>query len=407
MRAIIFTLIICLGLAGWSVSYVFAQSNTVGHIDRATLQKGYTFSFEDDFKVSVGPLALSGESDIVLGRSYPESQAKNMIHTPKGVVFVSTVFFYDFSDITALRKDIHLSIVAPGARDSAALYWYDERATRWERLQTTRSRTGVLTASTDHPRGSIAVLEYETDDAVLTSLLNDSHAVLVEDNDQQIFVAKNTNQLFPLASLTKLMTALVFLDHNPGWDKKIRIEKQDDAQPAKIPFRVGDVVTVRDLFTSMLIGSKNNSAKALARSTGLSEKEFIKKMNQKAQNFGMRKTRFVDVTGLSKENRSTVREYYAVLRTAMKSLSIRGAVQQTTATVRVLNRNTSFRVTTTNDLLKSHKGVYGKTGFIPESGYNLVLVKEQGANPKFILIFGAPTTVERFDLARLLLQHDW
>lgn len=407
MRTLIFTFIASFLFSTCGVMPLFAQSNTFAHIDRTTIQKGYTFTFEGDFKVSIPPLALPGETDLVLGRSYPQGQAQNMIRTPKGVVFVSNIFFYDFSDVPSLQKDIHLSITVPGVGDSSALYWYDEHAGRWERLETTISHSGVLSAATNHPRGSVAVLEYQTDQIVLASLLNDSHAVLVEDNDQQIFVAKNTNEVFPLASLTKLMTALVFLEHNPGWNKKVSITKEDDSEPAKIAFKIGDVVMVKDLFSSMLIGSKNNSAKALARSTGMSEAEFVKKMNQKAQNLGMRKTQFVDVTGLRKDNHSTVREYYAVLRAAMKQETIRSAVQQKTYTVRVLNRNAHFFVTTTNDLLKSYKGVYGKTGFIPESGYNLVLVKEQTANPKFILIFGAPTTVERFDLARLLLQYDW
>ena len=102
-------------------------------------------------------------------------------------------------------------------------------------------------------------------------------AITVDAASGKILYQKNPEQILPLASITKLMTAIIFLENNPGWDKEYTIAKEDARAGAKASLLVGDTVTVRDLFYAMMVASSNEGAIALANSTGLGQEEFVSK----------------------------------------------------------------------------------------------------------------------------------
>lgn len=384
-----------------------AQSVLFRSINQETIERGYTFSYEQGaFRLALPPRALSGPTDVRIELEHARDRDSAFAPPPEGMVFATDIYSYTFSDDATLTRPVTVMVTSPAGDALSALYQYNGEKKKWERLSTARNNNAFF-SSARALEGAFAVLRYKSEDAQLAALLGSSRALMVADTQYHTYVAQNTQEQLPLASLTKLMTALVFLDTRGAWNKKIAITAKDDAQPAKINFAVGDVVTVKDLFLSMLIGSKNNSAKALARSTGLDEKEFVKKMNQKAQNFGMTQTVFQDVTGLSPKNRSTARDYYRLARVALQNGDIKRAVQTPSYRVRVLNRKKSFWVTTTDEMLDGKKNVYGKTGYIQESGYNLVLLAEQKNRPIIILVLGAPSSEQRFDLAGAILRHSW
>ncbi len=407
MKQILIFLTISVG-ALYFASNVSAQTGLFQFVDQQTIDKGYTFSYERGaFLLALPPSALSTPTDVRIAQEYTKESGMLFVPPPKGAVFASAVYSYRFSDTPLLMRAVTIGIASPSSDTLSALYQYNEDKKQWERLSSSRSDGRTFRSLAGMSHGMFAVLHYENEDAQLTALLGLSQALLVADTQYHTFVAQNTGESLPLASLTKLMTALVFLDAKGVWDKKITITASDDTQPAKVNFVKGDSVTVRDLFLSMLVGSKNNSAKALARSTGMSEKEFIKKMNQKARNFGMTQTSFKDVTGLSKENTASARDTYRLARVALGTRDIKQALLTRSMTVHLLNRKKNLFVQTTDELLDTKENVYGKTGYTPEAGYNLALFADQKGKPLIVIVLGAPSSEDRFDLAEAILRHSW
>jgi D-alanyl-D-alanine carboxypeptidase len=212
--------------------------------------------------------------------------------------------------------------------------------------------------------------------------------------------SKNSTTVRPIASITKLMTALVFLDHNPGWEKIVEITADDNRLGSKAYLFLGDTLSVKDLFKTALVASDNTAITALVRSTGLSEEEFVKEMNQKSEALRLGSTVFVEPTGLDSNNQSTVRDITRLALTAFEKPEIRQALQysryefQTKAEKKVI-------VYSTNDLLgipssNSPKLLAGKTGHLPEAGYCFVGWFEHNGQAIVSVVLGAPEADDRF-----------
>lgn len=377
-------------------------------ISASTAQKGITLTTDSRMlTVGVPPGALPSAGTAVLRMSASRDDAPAFLPPRDGMRYMSSLFYYEFSDVLALHTEVLLALESSPVVRKAGVYLYDVESGQWFPLRTTPVNAHYFRAFSDSIRGYVAVLEYENDDAEFLSLLEGVRAVVAADADDQVYVAHNGRDALPLASITKLMTALVFLDVNPEWNTRVTIQKGDDAQPAKIAFLPGDVVTVRDLFSGMLVGSKNNAAKALRRSSGLSEIQFVKKMNERAKEIGMHETTFVDVTGLSSKNIASARDVITLLRASMTIPAIATETSKSRTRVTLLNRKKIFTVPSTNDLVVAGMKVAGKTGYIPEAGYNLALMKMDKNHSLFFVILGAPSSQERFMLARALLSRTW
>jgi D-alanyl-D-alanine carboxypeptidase len=219
--------------------------------------------------------------------------------------------------------------------------------------------------------------------------------------------SQNSDVKTPIASISKLMTALVLLDHRLDWNAKVTVVKPADG--GGLPyFFPGDVVTVRDLWQAMLVGSSNEAVYELVRATGLSEDEFAAEMNAKAAGLGLAGTHFVEPTGLSADNVSSAREVALLLKTALGKKEITSAMlMQNFVMNKIAGR--PVRVASTDKLLSSfiNKDPYrilgAKTGYIDESGYNLALaVTKGGAGPILVVAIGSATDTARFDEVKSL-----
>ena len=233
--------------------------------------------------------------------------------------------------------------------------------------------------------------------------------VLILGPGNEVLFSKNQEEAFPIASITKLMTALVFLEHDPGFSKKIIIKKKDDAEPVKIPLKPGDRVRVKDLFASTLVGSRNNAARALAHATGISEPDFIALMNAKARQLGMGHTTFVDTTGLDPKNESTPRDIAVLGQVAFANQKISKALLTDRYSFEAFNTKTGkrhrFTIRNTNPFLKEAGAIKeGKTGYIDESGYNFVARGSVNGKELIAVVFGAKTSKSRFNLTRDLVN---
>jgi len=223
---------------------------------------------------------------------------------------------------------------------------------------------------------------------------------------EKLFIQKET-EVRPIASITKLMTALVFLDHNPGWDKVYKVQASDQRDGGRVSFFEGDEVKVRDLFSSMLVASDNAAVVALVHSTGLSLTEFVDKMNERAKRLGLNNTSFADPTGLDNRNVSTVYEVTLLAREAW----LRPEIQET-----ALLDNYSFktmqgdtrRIVSTDNLL-ADRGDYlriqgGKTGYLDAAGYCIVGQFSKDGRVVIGAVLGAPTKEARFREVRRMAE---
>jgi D-alanyl-D-alanine carboxypeptidase len=209
----------------------------------------------------------------------------------------------------------------------------------------------------------------------------------------------------PIASLTKLMTAVVFLDTKPDLKQAVTYLAEDQTPYAYLRVKPGDTILLRDLFYSLLVGSANNAAPALVRSTGISQADFVARMNLKAQEWGMTNTKFVDVHGLDPANVSSARDIATLTAKALHDYEpIRFVSVKRDYTFKTLNTNVSHNLKTTDKILGSgmlHNSLIitgGKTGFLDESKYTYALRtahKTTGAQV-IVVLLGSSTSAGRF-----------
>ncbi|HRH33048.1 MAG TPA: serine hydrolase [bacterium] len=212
--------------------------------------------------------------------------------------------------------------------------------------------------------------------------------------------SKNDDEVRSIASLTKLMSALVFLEHRPEWNDIQKIEVSDNREGNKANLFLGEQLTTDQLFQTALIASDNTAIIALVRSTGLSEKDFVTEMNKKASQYRLKKTVFVEPTGLDKENQSTVREVAKLAEIAFAKPEIKNALTKNSFEYTTITGREK-KIVSTNDLLRlpSIHGtslLAGKTGHLPEAGYCFVGWFENNGHEIITVVLGAPDTAARF-----------
>ena len=231
-----------------------------------------------------------------------------------------------------------------------------------------------------------------------------AQASAVMDKDSgAILWQHNAEEVRSLASITKLMTALVFLENNSGWHNVITMEQRDEIAGTPPRVKRGEQVKVRDLFYTTLIASDNTAAKALVRSTGLSEEEYVIAMNNKAEELSLANTFFADVTGLSEGNKSTALDILHLAQAALSQEDIRAVTSK-----RVYNFTSvsgqAHRIYSTNKLLDSYLNIAaGKTGFITAAGYCLVSeISEIDGHNIIGVVLGSETHDDRFQDLKIL-----
>jgi len=230
-------------------------------------------------------------------------------------------------------------------------------------------------------------------------------AYVVDASSNRVLFQKNPEQLYPIASLTKLMTALVFFETHPEFDRVVEITPEDVRHSSRSHIRPGEEITVRDLLHAELMSSDNVATKALVRTCGIPQPAFIDRMNAMADSMGFKGAHFVEPTGLDEQNVATAQAIASMLRTAASNPIVSAIMQKQTYTF-TSNRKL-HRLVNTNRLLRSKWRITGgKTGFINEAGYCLAtLVETPSGTEVTAVLLGAPSNRLRFAEARRLL--DW
>ncbi len=244
-----------------------------------------------------------------------------------------------------------------------------------------------------------------------------SHAYVVMDRSSgKILTVKNENRVWPIASLTKLVTADVVLDEEVSMGSVGDVRNSDNVGGARLWVYDGDQFTVEDLFYAALVGSANNAANALSRTAGLSASAFLEQMNARAIALNLTKTVFVDPTGIELGNVSTAREMTRLARDILARDEVRRFTTTATQYITNLTQGTDKKMTTTNWMLykPDYDDVYvtgGKTGYLIESGWNLVVALRPDGHDTdrelLITIFGADSRSDSFIDAKKLAQWAW
>lgn len=235
-------------------------------------------------------------------------------------------------------------------------------------------------------------------------------AVAIDVASDKIIFNQAAEMILPIASITKLATALVFLDNNPGWDNIYEIKADDKVNGGRVYLFPGEQVKLRDLFYLSLVASDNQATKALARSTGLNEDEFIARMNAKAGDLSLTNTKFSDPIGLNGNNVSTPIEIAQLAKTAFAYNEIIEATMTKRYEFTTL-AGVKKSVANTDWLLKSFpqngvKILGGKTGYIEAAGYCFVGKFINGSGHEVIsVVLGGSNINDRFEQTKILI--DW
>ena len=229
------------------------------------------------------------------------------------------------------------------------------------------------------------------------------NAILIDPSTGQVLFEKNSASSVPIASLTKLMTALVFLEQKPDLAREVEVTQVELSGAGHTQLRRGEQVVLGDLLHMSLMCSDNVATRVLARESGLASDDFVARMNRKAVELGLNGSRFVEFTGLDDRNVSTAADVARMLHAAAHD----PLIQQITTT-REYEFRTERRVHAihnTDRLLYGHWDVLGgKTGFIQEAGYCFAMwIRTQGRD-LIAVVLGAPTNATRFADAVRLVQ---
>ncbi len=219
--------------------------------------------------------------------------------------------------------------------------------------------------------------------------LRSSYALVYDEETQRPLYTKNPDQITPIASITKLMTAMVVLDSKPDLDEEIRVSEEDldMLKGTHSRLSVGTTFTRREMLNLALMSSENRAASALARYYPGGKAAAVAAMNAKARELGMTNTTFRDPTGLNSQNVSTARDLVKMVSAARNYKLIH---QFTTTASRIMEakRGRELLFNNTNPLVKSNSWEIGlsKTGFINEAGRCLVMQAQIRRRPVIIVL---------------------
>ena len=230
---------------------------------------------------------------------------------------------------------------------------------------------------------------------------NAKSAIMIEASTGEILFQKNKDEKLAPASMTKMMSMLLIMEEiesgNLKWDEMITTsDKASSMGGSQIFLKVGEKMSVTDLLKGVAIASGNDAVVALAERISGSEEAFVKRMNTRAKDLGLRNTNFVNATGLTADNHySSANDMSLIAKELVKHEKI---LEFTSTYEDYLRKDTKspFWLVNTNRLVRFKEGVDGlKTGFTDEAGYCLtatmkkdgmrlitVVMKEENANKR-------------------------
>ena len=225
-------------------------------------------------------------------------------------------------------------------------------------------------------------------------------AIVVNQKTGEVIYEKSAGSISSIASLTKLMTAMVILDSGVNLDQEIKITKADIDRIKRTGSRIpiGSKLTRYELLEFALMASDNRAASALSRSYPTGRQGLVDAMNVKAKKLGMFSTNFRDPTGLHKGNTSTAIDLVKMAQAAYQYPLIRKMTTEPQGEINYGKRNYKIGFVNTNRLVR--KGIWdiglSKTGFIRESGRCLIMQAIVNNEPVIMVFLNSYGKLTRF-----------
>ncbi|MFC7320762.1 D-alanyl-D-alanine carboxypeptidase family protein [Halobacillus campisalis] len=240
---------------------------------------------------------------------------------------------------------------------------------------------------------------------------NAQSAILMEKNSGMTLYDKNADKELPPASMTKIMTLLLIMEEldkeNLKLDEKIRISEHAASMGgSQIFLEAGEEMTVEDLLKGVAVASGNDASVALAERIAGSEEEFVKQMNQKAKDLGLKNTKFQNPTGLpANDHYSTAHDMAVMARELLIHEEITDYTSIYDDYLRKGEKN-EFWLVNTNKLIKSYPGMDGlKTGFTEKAKYCLTASAKKDDLHMIAVVMGAEKPKERNEAITSLLDY--
>jgi serine-type D-Ala-D-Ala endopeptidase (penicillin-binding protein 7) len=215
-------------------------------------------------------------------------------------------------------------------------------------------------------------------------------ALIVDAKSGESIYAKNSNHVTPIASITKLMTAMVVIDADLFLDEKLTVDVEDldFLKGSRSRLSIGTVLTRREMLSLALMSSENRAANALGRYFPGGTAGAVRAMNAKAKALGMTNTRFVDTTGLSPENVSTARDLAMLVTAANEYPLIASMSTQREQFIHSDETGKTYHYGNSNALVKSDGWDISlqKTGFITEAGRCVVMFAKIAQRPVVLIL---------------------
>ena len=226
----------------------------------------------------------------------------------------------------------------------------------------------------------------------ITPQVQSNIALIIDEQTQQVIYNKHAEQVAPIASITKLMTAMVVLDAKLPMDEAVSVatDDLDMLKGTHSRLRIGMTFTRSQMLQMALMASENRAASALARSYPGGLVAALAAMNAKAAQLGMNSTKFFDPTGLNSDNVSTAHDLAKMVAAAQSYPLIHQYTTTASTSVDGL-RGRELRFNNTNPLVRNaswHIGV-SKTGFINEAGRCLVMEATINQRPVIIVLLNS------------------
>ena len=235
--------------------------------------------------------------------------------------------------------------------------------------------------------------------------LKSSVAMVVNQDTNDVLFEKNTGVSLPIASITKLMAAMVVLDADLPMDESIQINAEDARSYGKSRLAAGTSLTRREAMLLSLMSSENRAAYTLGRNYPGGVSAFVAAMNQKARELGMHNSRFADPSGLSSNNVASADDLARMVSASYQYKAIREYSTWPDLTMTINKRQQTFL--NTNRLVRSGDMDIGlqKTGFISAAGKCLVMQANINGSPLLLVFLDSVGTQSRF--ADAVRVKDW
>jgi serine-type D-Ala-D-Ala endopeptidase (penicillin-binding protein 7) len=231
-------------------------------------------------------------------------------------------------------------------------------------------------------------------------------AIIYNPDNGQVLWEENSQDPRSIASITKVMTATVFLENNPDLTREVIVDRSDVFAASTTYLRANEVLTVDELLHLLLIASDNAAARALARVSEYGTTGFVARMNEKAAELGLTTTHYADPSGLLVDNVSSAYDMARLIAYASGDERIASVMRTAEYTVHTSRR--AVTVHSTNQLVRTGDVdvLAGKTGFIGKAGYCLatLLRLPQSGQQVAVVVLGAQSNTGRFMETRHLFN---